>query len=274
MSQVLKALEQSQKQFEQTSTLTNMPNVTLRTQSGLGKARLVVAIVAGLGLGATGHAMLADSSLTQGLAESLTPSLSRFIGDDRSLDSEVTRVIEPSLDVTFLPATAPIALMPLPRVELQTQVVASSSRPAPQPVMTVDNTPLPEPVRTKGEWSLPELDLSGLSPELASSVASVLDNPSNYQVDEINEDELSNVRVTELDKDSERFRGRLPALNLQTHMYASNPKHRWVKVNGSEVQEGDSIDGDIKIVEIAPRYIVVEFSGEKIEIPALYDWQG
>ncbi|MEZ9707250.1 general secretion pathway protein GspB [Vibrio breoganii] len=274
MSQVLKALEQSQKQFEQTSTLTSMSNVTQRTQAGLGKARLVVAIVAGLGLGVTGHAMLADSSLTQGLAESLTPSLSRFIGDDRSLDSEITRVIEPNLDVTFLPATAPIALMPLPRVEPQTQLVASSSRPAPQPVMTVDNTPLPEPVRTEGEWSLPELDLSGLSPELASSVASVLDNPSNYQVDEINEDELSNVQVTELDKDSERFRGRLPALNLQTHMYASNPKHRWVKVNGSEVQEGDSIDGGIKIVEIAPRYIVVEFSGEKIEIPALYDWQG
>ncbi|GEM78364.1 general secretion pathway protein GspB [Vibrio superstes] len=274
MSQVLKALEQSQKHFEQTSTLTNMSNVTQRTQSGLGKARLMVAIVAGLGLGVAGHAMLANSSLTQGLEESLTPSLSRFIGDDRPIGSEVTRVIEPSLDVAFLPAKAPIALIPLPRIEKQTQVVASSSRPAPQPVMTIDNMPLPEPVRTEGEWSLPELDLSGLSPELASSVASVLENPSSYQVDEINEDELSNVQVVELDKDSERFRGRLPALNLQTHMYASNPKHRWVKVNGSELQEGDSIDGDIKIVEIAPRYIVVEFSGEKIEIPALYDWQG
>ncbi|GEA60360.1 general secretion pathway protein GspB [Vibrio comitans] len=274
MSQVLKALEQSQKQFEQTSTLTNMSNLTQKTQSGIGKARLVIAIVAGLGLGVAGHAMLANSSLTQALAESLTPSLNRFLVDESASYSEVTRVIEPNLNVAFLPAKPPVALLPLPRIEQETQIVASPSRPEPQPAMTIDNVSLPEPVRTEGEWSLPELDLSGLSPELASSVASVLDNPSDYHVEEINEDELSNVQVAELDKDSERFRGRLPALNLQTHMYASNPKHRWVKVNGSELQEGDSIEGNIKIVEIAPRYIVVEFSGEKIEIPALYDWQG
>ncbi|GAB7219198.1 general secretion pathway protein GspB [Vibrio comitans] len=274
MSRALKALEQSQKQFELTSTLTNMSQFTQRTQSGIGKVRLVVAIVAGLGLGVASHAMLANSSLTQTLAESLTPPLNRFLVDESASFSEVTSVIEPSLNVTFLPEKPSIALIPLPRVEQQMQVVASPSRPEPQSVMTIDNTPLPEPVRVEGEWSLPELDLSGLSPELANSVASVLENPSNYQVDEISENELSHVQAVELDKDSERFRGRLPALNLQTHMYASNPKHRWVKVNGSEVQEGDAIDGGIKIVEIAPRYIVVEFSGERIEIPALYDWQG
>ncbi|GEA50543.1 hypothetical protein VIN01S_13470 [Vibrio inusitatus NBRC 102082] len=273
MSQVLKALEQSQKQFQQTSTSMNMPNFTQKTQSGIGKARLVIAIVAGLGLGVAGHAILANSSLTQALAESLTPPISRLLVDESSSYSEVTRVIEPSLNVTFLPDKQPIALLPLPRIEQQKQVVTAAPRSRPQPAMTIDTKPLPEPVRTEGEWSLPELDLSGLSPELASSVANVLDNPSNYQVDEIDENQL-NVQIVELDKDSERFRGRLPALNLQTHMYASNPKHRWVKVNGTELQEGDSIDGDIKVVEIAPRYIVVEFSGEKIEIPALYDWQG
>nr|WP_226975429.1 general secretion pathway protein GspB [Vibrio navarrensis] len=71
-----------------------------------------------------------------------------------------------------------------------------------------------------------------------------------------------------------RWRGRLPALNLQSHIYSNDSQRRWLKINGAEYRQGDWIEQQVKLVEILPQSVVVEFDGEKIAIPALYEWKG
>ncbi|KAB2824321.1 general secretion pathway protein GspB [Aliivibrio finisterrensis] len=120
-----------------------------------------------------------------------------------------------------------------------------------------------------------KLDLSGLSPELAARFESVLNDPAEYDNNEAIEDEpLESNGYLELDNSGSQLSGRLPPLNFQTHNYTNKPSHRWVKVNGKEVNIGGSITPAITLLEINPRDVVIEFKGKKIEVPALYEWKG
>ncbi|WP_440889781.1 general secretion pathway protein GspB [Vibrio sp. WZ-1] len=115
--------------------------------------------------------------------------------------------------------------------------------------------------------SLDDLDLSSLSPDLAMKVENAL---ASNQQQPITQD----VAVNDLERDAQQWRGRLPALNLQTHMYSSDTHRRWVKINNVEYHQGDVVDGQVTLKEIQPQSVIVEFQGEQIRIPALYEWQG
>jgi general secretion pathway protein B len=120
------------------------------------------------------------------------------------------------------------------------------------------------------DLQLGSLDLSELSPELAQRVQSALNgNEASTSVDE----EEQQTKIVLLDNES-KYRGRLPALNLQTHMFSSNELNRWVKINDTEFHEGDWISESLQLITITPRVITVGFEGEIIEIPALYEWGG
>lgn len=118
-----------------------------------------------------------------------------------------------------------------------------------------------------------DLDLSGLSPELAARFESVLSEPAEYEIEE-NPESIESDGYLQLDKSGSQLVGRLPALNFQTHNYTSKPSRRWIKVNGKEVNVGGSITPAISLLEINPRNVVIEFKGQEIEIPALYEWKG
>ncbi|MPW38016.1 general secretion pathway protein GspB [Vibrio sp. B1Z05] len=293
MSEVLKALEQSQKQFEQASIPTSgQANPSSRPQAGNGKVKLMVAIAVGLGVGVAAHSLLAGSATTRSIEAMLSPALNSVLVAEEAPIAKMP-TMAPSLDIVYLPATPAKPLLPLPKIlpppvidetqAVTTTRIASSSTTASQTASStpVNTVPKVQPTAQKNtgqdatddEWNLSKLDLSQLSPELAGRVTHALDTPSS--LDEQGErNSLDHIKVNELDKNVDRYKGRLPALNLQTHMYASNPKHRLVKINGKELQEGDMINDQTKLVVISPRFIVVEFGGEKIQIPALYDWHG
>ncbi|MDF5688757.1 general secretion pathway protein GspB, partial [Vibrio parahaemolyticus] len=115
--------------------------------------------------------------------------------------------------------------------------------------------------------SLDDLDLSSLSPDLARKVENALsrdDDNSSSQT----------ARVNDLERNAHQWQGRLPALNLQTHMYASDENRRWVKINNVEYHQGDVVDDQVTLREIQPQAVIVEFQGEQIRIPALYEWKG
>ncbi|CAM2812599.1 general secretion pathway protein GspB [Vibrio rarus] len=305
MSQVLKALEQSQKQFEQ--TLPSQPSVTRPQHSaGNGKTKVMLAVALGLLVGGGGYMAFPDSSLTHSVEALVAPALSHFVVS-QSIPSDQPAESS-NIEMAFLPIEPSKGLLPLPQLDpalrdKPSTITVNNEKPLPQTQPNVQHSSHQSVSKTTtkastthkashttktastakhtspsgsddGEWNLSKLDLSKLSPELAGRISNVLDNPSEYKVDEVDESKLSNVKLIKLDQDGDRFKGHLPALNLQTHMYASNPKHRWVKVNGKELQQGQAINKDTKLVEIAPRYIVIEYLGEKIQIPALYDWKG
>ncbi|GAD80644.1 general secretion pathway protein GspB [Vibrio ezurae] len=289
MSEVLKALEQSQKQFEQASIQgSGQAHLSSRPQAGKGKMKLVVAIAVGLGVGVAAHSLLSGSATTRTIEAMLSPALNSVLVVEEAPIATVADTT-PSFDIVYLPAEPAKPLLPLPKImpavvteepkpvtetavaSSTTRAKASSSTPKVEPKAKIASSPSKK--ESDDEWNLSKLDLSQLSPELAGRITSALDEPSDTDKAE-SHTHLDHTKNNELDKNTARYKGRLPALNLQTHMYASNPKHRLVKINGKELQEGEMINDQTKLVEIAPRYVVVEFAGETIQIPALYDWHG
>ncbi|MCG9721396.1 general secretion pathway protein GspB [Shewanella sp. Isolate7] len=61
----------------------------------------------------------------------------------------------------------------------------------------------------------------------------------------------------------------VPEFNILAHVYANDPKNRWLNVDGAELQQGDMIGGKLKIVEIRPRDVVLEVAGTEFKVPAI-----
>ncbi|MGF1697711.1 general secretion pathway protein GspB [Vibrio lamellibrachiae] len=133
---------------------------------------------------------------------------------------------------------------------------------------------------------LSQLDLSQFSPELAQRVQSafsnsdsslnVTDQNSNSPSESLQNAMEGNVtrNAIKLSQRGADFVGSLPAMNFQTHVYSSRTDKRWVKINGTEFSEGDRVNSDVTLVAIEQRYCTIEYQGQLIEVPALYDWKG
>ncbi|MDN3610944.1 general secretion pathway protein GspB [Vibrio ostreicida] len=163
-------------------------------------------------------------------------------------------------------------VLPYPNVEpLRNTDELSQFKPVSEPVaLNKEKVDLPQRHNpSKTENLLDGLDLSDLSPELALKVESVLASDSSAVVDESSGVELSDLAVS-----SRQWQGILPPLNFQTHVYSSNSGKRWVKINGTEYSEGDSITKDIQLKSIEPQRSTIRYKGTVIAIPALYEWKG
>ncbi|MBR9790014.1 MAG: general secretion pathway protein GspB [Vibrionaceae bacterium] len=145
---------------------------------------------------------------------------------------------------------------------LQPEEYASSSRGAESPV--TQNQASDDDL----DFSLDDIDLSSLSPDLAMKVENALSRRSGGATPQ------RSTPVNDLEGNAQQWQGRLPALNLQTHMYASDAQRRWVKINNVEYHQGDVVDDQVTLKEIQPQAVIVEFQGEQIRIPALYEWEG
>ncbi|MBY8039368.1 general secretion pathway protein GspB [Vibrio fluvialis] len=158
--------------------------------------------------------------------------------------------------------------------EPEEEPVAASAQPVRSAATVVTATPPSKPqtqVDKQSQMALSELDLSQLSPEMAARVESILKADDSEQREQT--DSQSSQAVPLL-QHSDEFSGVLPAMNFQTHVYASNAVKRWIKVNGVEYHEGDNIFDNVQLVAIKPQSTIVRFRNKQIEIPALYDWRG
>ncbi|MGF1743536.1 general secretion pathway protein GspB [Vibrio minamisatsumaniensis] len=119
------------------------------------------------------------------------------------------------------------------------------------------------------------LDLSQFSPDLALKLESMMGKQQSApEPMDSRPAGQAESQVIELESHRDSLSGVLPKLDLQTHMYSSSEAKRWVKVNGHEVTQGDWIEQGIRLLEIKPQSVIIEFNQQKIEIPALYEWQG
>jgi len=64
----------------------------------------------------------------------------------------------------------------------------------------------------------------------------------------------------------------IPPLRFEAHVYASEPKQRWVKVNGKDLQEGQWVTADIQIKEITPQYVLLQTGRQMFSMEALTEW--
>lgn len=164
-----------------------------------------------------------------------------------------------------LPKRTYVAPLPIPEPTAAIQASSNSERELPSVSEPALNAP--KPADTSNEpFGLDDLDLSGLDPEIARKVAAAMSNEPENPL-------LRNADHIALESNEARYRGRLPALNLQTHMYSSDTNRRWIKVNGQELKEGDRLNS-IQLLAIEPQSITIRFDNDIIDIPALYEWGG
>lgn len=64
----------------------------------------------------------------------------------------------------------------------------------------------------------------------------------------------------------------IPPIRFEAHVYASEPKQRWVKVNGKDLQEGQWVTADIQIKEITPNYVLMQTGRQLFSMEALSEW--
>lgn len=119
-----------------------------------------------------------------------------------------------------------------------------------------------------------DVDFSDISPALAAQLKAALQGGVDPSASN-SVQTASDSNAIALDKNTNQFRGRLPAMNFAAHVYVSDPAKRWVKVNGREVKLGEwLVPNEVKLEKMTPRDLVASFRGQYILIPALYEWQG
>jgi general secretion pathway protein B len=129
--------------------------------------------------------------------------------------------------------------------------------------------PLAEPQQTPAEKQR-TLRTSEPTPVEAAFEHAVQETEKNpdYQVTQATRNS-SRVEPVELLPDG--LQALLPALKYQAHIYSSSVDKRWIKLNGRELYEGDSI-GALTVREIAPEQSVLDFDGYQFSLKALQDW--
>ncbi len=171
--------------------------------------------------------------------------------ENKAEDSAAEAIISPSS----------VALAPQVSEEYQGQVVRSQST---QIGQTAEQSDL----------SLDEIDLSSLPDDLAYQVQAALSENSQAPQSDSDTAAQDNGSVSQLEIERSQWQGKLPAMNFQTHIYSSRPDKRWVRVNDKEYHQGDEIAKGVTLEAIKPQSVVVSFEQQRIEIPALFDWQG
>ncbi|MEZ8062505.1 MULTISPECIES: general secretion pathway protein GspB [Vibrio] len=154
-----------------------------------------------------------------------------------------------------------------------TQTTASAESGRAQPTVQSSMTGESNELQSDSDL-LKGLDFSELPPELALKLESIMGEQQSAPMMGSRPAGKTGSQVIELETHTNSLSGVLPKLDLQTHMYSSSETKRWVKVNGQEVAQGDWIGQDIQLLEVKPQSVIIEFNQQKIEIPALYEWQG
>lgn len=126
----------------------------------------------------------------------------------------------------------------------------------------------------RSDLSLNEIDLSSLPDDLAYQVQAALSDHSSAPQPQSASAGEEGESVSQLDIERSQWRGKLPAMDFQTHIYSSRNDKRWVRVNGEEHHQGDEIADGVRLEAIRPQSVIVSFEQQRIEIPALFDWQG
>lgn len=77
--------------------------------------------------------------------------------------------------------------------------------------------------------------------------------------------------ITQLPAD---IQTKVPTLNYEMHMYASEVTQRWIKVNGQRLMAGDYLTANLQLVSVEQSYSLWQLDQWQFAQPALVDHQG
>ena len=318
MSKLFSAIAQSEQNYQTQSTLT-MPTyaqqqatpVSRRGWSSIVLFTLPVVAVVGYTLLQPYISTAGQQSAELHTTEARTTTLARIDNAQQELDGQEETAMAERVyaqhdvlpEVSFLPYPELITEA-LPEANWdQSQALVTNNTADTYGGSEVKVTPnAPKVISAKpssrqdDSWNLDKLDLSGLSPELASQLQSAIaatdstegsaDFAAQSQQALTQNGAAPNASNTTVSTSTTRaanavmaigdlpaaVQQRLPTMNLQAHIYSSNAQSRWVKVNDREIFEGDAIAPGVTLRSIEPRQIVFDFENYRIAMPALSEW--
>lgn len=153
------------------------------------------------------------------------------------------------------------------------------------PIAEKETTPVPkvtaeQPIvkakQVKQEVQAKDIELTqveGVSEELLNQFKKALnnENDTNNTSEYTNNIDERVQKIDPIEKMPLWVQDGIPQLQFEQHIYASDGQG-WVKVNGRDRYEGDTIARELILVEILPQKVVLNFRGEKFTMPALSSW--
>ncbi|OLF72881.1 general secretion pathway protein GspB [Pseudoalteromonas haloplanktis] len=119
----------------------------------------------------------------------------------------------------------------------------------------------------------PELndELNTVPDTLRNAFAQAVNSTETTADYEVTQGSRLSSRVQPVELLPDGLQSMLPSIKYQAHIYSSAADKRWIKLNGRELYEGESI-GALKVLEIAPDQSVLDFDGYEFSLKALQDW--
>jgi general secretion pathway protein B len=113
--------------------------------------------------------------------------------------------------------------------------------------------------------------LDAVPTTLKNAFAQAVQDVDKNQDYEVTQASKSSSRVEPIELLPDGLQAMLPSIKYQAHIYSSSADKRWIKLNGRELHEGDSI-GALMVKEITPEQSVIDFDGYEFSLKALQDW--
>ena len=114
-------------------------------------------------------------------------------------------------------------------------------------------------------------ELDTVPETLKNAFAQAVNNTDKVGDYEVTQGSRHSSRVQPVELLPDGLQSMLPSIKYQAHIYSSTADKRWIKLNGRELYEGESI-GALKLLEIAPDQSVLDFDGYEFSLKALQDW--
>jgi type II secretory pathway predicted ATPase ExeA len=115
--------------------------------------------------------------------------------------------------------------------------------------------------------------VDGVSDDLLARFQSAIDETeqeTNLE-DEATPDEVLEINVPALSDMPTWVQNDLPSISFEQHIYTSDGES-WVKVNGRDRYEGDTISNGLVLNHIYAQKVILTFRGEQFSLPALSTW--
>lgn len=129
--------------------------------------------------------------------------------------------------------------------------------------------PLAEQGRSSA--SVQQTELEAVPQTLKNAFAQAIQATEFLDEHEVTQGSYNSSRVQPVELLPDGLQSILPTIKYQAHIYASTPDKKWIKLNGKELYEGESI-GVLKVVEITPEQSILDFDGYQFSLKALQDW--
>ncbi|MFY8274060.1 general secretion pathway protein GspB [Pseudoalteromonas sp. SSDWG2] len=125
---------------------------------------------------------------------------------------------------------------------------------------------------TSGQLNYDDAELNGVSDDLKRAFASaVAATESMDSSDSVTSTTRASAMVEPIELLPDAIQRRIPSLVYQAHIYATDQDKRWIKLNGYELYEGDSV-GRLQVVEITPEQTILSIDNYEFSLEAMQDW--